>query len=264
MASQDRIVCLDSGTRVHVTDQGSGEALLCLHVLGSTRAEWTMACEPFSQVHRFLAPDLPGFGASDLPSRFWPIREYAAGMFDLLDRLGVRRAHVLGHSFGAVVAAEMAAMAPDRVAGLVLCSPPGGHAETQLRALGSLLAWVRDDGLPRMETLDDARLVTEMATPVFLELANMGLAMARGYLPALAALAGYPYEQRARTITAPTMLVWGSQDRLLPVAEARAWQSWIPGARVEVIDGVGHSLCFEAADPFHRLVLDFLGGLAPA
>ena len=261
MGAQDDRVRLGTGVEVQFTDEGSGEALLCLHVLGSTRAEWALAREPFAREHRFVAPDLPGFGASDAPAEHWPVGAYARAMFELLDRRGIRKAHVVGHSFGAVVATEMAASAPERVGGLVLCSPPGGDRETTRKAFGLLLEWVRDDGRARMVSLEDARAVTEMASEGFMELANMGLVMGRGFLPALAALAGYPYEQRARAIKAPTLVVWGSHDRLVPVADGATWRSWIPGARLEVLEGTGHSLCFEQADRFNSMVLAFLRGL---
>ncbi|MGH7723552.1 MAG: alpha/beta fold hydrolase, partial [Candidatus Dormibacteria bacterium] len=105
-------------------DRGSGPALLLLHGWGAHKELMAPIAERLSG-YRIVAPDLPGFGATPAPPRAWGVDEYAAWLVALLDRLGVERAHVVGHSNGGRVAIALAAAHPDRVGRLVLTDSAG-------------------------------------------------------------------------------------------------------------------------------------------
>jgi len=107
-----------------VLDQGSGPALLLLHGWGASKELMAPLAQRL-RGYRVVAPDLPGFGATPPPPQAWGVDEYATWVIAVLDRLGIERAHVIGHSNGGRVAIAMAASHPHRVARLVLTDSAG-------------------------------------------------------------------------------------------------------------------------------------------
>lgn len=252
------LVRLRSGLRLCIRDEGQGPAVVMLHGLGGNKDSWLLNVPAISGKARCITVDLPGHGESDAPSRFYAVGDYADDILDLLDVLGVDGATVVGTSFGAVVGLEVAARAPGRVRSLVLMAPPGLHRETLDRAIGVLLRWIRDDGLPRLRDLDEALLISPRMTEDLMLIANMNLACARTFLPALPAMAAWDGPSRAALVTCPTLIVWGDADRIMPVDQAEGWKRIMPAARLVVLEGAGHAAPFDAADAVNALLASVL------
>jgi pimeloyl-ACP methyl ester carboxylesterase len=269
------------GRRVNVVEIGRGPALMFVHGLGGSWANWLENVCAFAADHRVVALDLPGFGASELPRAPISIAGYARTLDALCDALAIDGAAVVGNSMGGFVAAELAIAHPRRVGRLCLVSAAGLsiqelRLEHALRALArverivalyggwiaarsSLLA--RRAGLRRMVLRAVAAHPELLPAPLVSE--QVAGAGRPGLLPALTAMASYPLRDRLGEIACPTLIVWGERDRLVPVGDAAEFERRIAGARKVVYPDTGHVPMLERPACFNEDLRAFLDG-APA
>jgi pimeloyl-ACP methyl ester carboxylesterase len=232
------------GTRIRFIEAGldhAGPPLLMLHGHRDEADHWFPNPLPaLAGEHRVIAPDLPGFGLSgEMPEYGLP--QYAAVMQAFLDALRVERANLLGHSMGAQVAIVMAAPQPERINKLVL---------------------VDSAGLPRLDPPWQVPLKM-LADSSTWSLRQYPLHMRFGARPA-ARREGLHILQKERvgnylkSLTMPTLIVWGSRDRVVPLEHGALMARHIPHARLAVIRAAGHVPFYQKPDEFNRLVLTFL------
>lgn len=241
---------------LYLHDEGEGAALLLLHGLGASARAFPLGGFPGARV---IAPDLPGCGRSGRWAAFEP-RELAEGLLGALRERGVERFEVIGHSFGGLVALELAALAPKAVAGLTLASVPvlGVPLELQL-FLSSPFAlfaapWIA--GAARSRPALAAYLRGLWGTRASLEERHVDVYeetarnadFAGAVLEGLRAVARYQFEGEAlRAAGLRVRVVWGEADRLVPVAVGRHLALQL-GTRLEVLPGVGHCVPEEHPD----------------
>ncbi len=221
------------GKAIQLFTGGAGAPLLYLH--GAGVYWWMPAHELLAARHRVHAPVHPGFGASEGYEEIEGIDDLVFHTLDVMDALGLERADVVGLSLGGWLAAELALRHPGRVNRLVLVDAAG----------------TRVPGIEREDLF--------MAGPARargLLFADPESVVARQIVPDAP-----PPERltsRLGRIKAPTLVIWGAQDRVLPLPLGQAYQRGIPGARLQTLDGCGHLPPFEQPEGFARLVLDFL------
>ena len=192
-----------------------------------------------------IAPDLPGHGGSDPWDPREPAEEQWRMLVAFLGALEVPPAAIVGHSRGGAVAIQLAARRPERVRALVLVS---------------------SGGLPfRSGTLDLVRMVADPGalTPSLVSRLRASSAAAKGYDEARARAMGQGRLERdlgmlLPSVLAPTLVLWGAQDPTVPGDVSERLARGIPGARLVVLDGVGHLPFIEAPDELSRLVRGFL------
>jgi pimeloyl-ACP methyl ester carboxylesterase len=224
---------------------------------------------------RCIAMDLPGFGASPMPAERISITGYAAIVDELLRTLGVSRAVVVGNSMGGFIGAEIAIRFGTWVDRLVLVSAAGLTIESQrnlyhlarvtgrITALGAGWLASRSDAVVRRPRLRKQLLAIVAAHPGRLP-APLAAEQLRGsgkpgFVPAMDALTSYPIRDRLPEIKAPTLVVWGEKDPLVPVRDAWEFGRLIPDARVVVYEDTGHVAMLERPAAFNGLLEDFLG-----
>lgn len=244
-----------NGTNLHLLSAGDGEPLLFLHGAGSA-ATWSPVHDGLARHFRVLAPDHPGFGLSDSPDWLDGIDDLVYFYLDFLDQLGIDRAHVLGHSVGGWLAAELAVAHSHRLRKLVLVNAIGLHVDgidqPDLFALSPA-----ESGVYLAYDKDAARAYVAATTPERAAVRDKGRS-------ALARLGSNPYlhnpklRSRLRRVRVPTLVAWGEADPLVPLEHARAYADGIPGATLAVIPRCGHSPPGERPDELLRLVLEFL------
>jgi pimeloyl-ACP methyl ester carboxylesterase len=276
------------GRWVNVIDIGpsaDGDAaagtIVWIHGLSGSWQNWLENLPLFAQTHRCIAMDLPGFGESEMPAETITISGYAATVDELLRELGVTRATVVGNSMGGFVGAEVAIRFGTWVEKLVLVSAAGltvehqrnDHALAALRRGSRLLAlgtgWLasKSDELARRPRSRRAILSLVAAhpdrLPAPLVAEQLHGAGKPGFIDALDALTSYPIRDRLGEITAPTLVVWGTKDALVPARDAWEFGELIPGARVVVYEDTGHVSMMERPVAFNELVQEFLGNTGP-
>ncbi len=249
------------GVKCRVLEGGGGAPLVYFHGAGGLLKD-NPFLDALAQRHSIFAPEWPGYGESSGDELLEDMLDFALHGWDVIDALGLTKPNILGHSMGGMIAAEMACLAPRDLGKLVLASPAG--------------LWIDAHPIPDVF----AMLPFEIANIMFAD-PQKGQSMMTGgadlsdiealkdyYIASQRrlAMAGkilFPIPNRRLSkrlyrLTAETLIVWGAADRLIIPAYAKRWQSLIPKARVEMIDGAGHMLPYEQPDAFVAAVQKFL------
>ena len=230
-----------------------GPAVVLLHAFPMSGAMWEPQISALS-AYRVLIPDLRGFGGTPLVAP-WLIEHAAA---DVLDSFEVPAVFV-GLSMGGYVALQIAAAAPERVKGLVLCdtrAEPDANENKLKRA--AAIDFVRKNGVPAFlgPFLKDA-VVNQRAASFLHGVAAKSSPEA--VMAALAALAARPDAVPGLPkITAPTAILVGSQDKITPLPLSETMRSRIPGAELHLIPDSGHFSNAENPVAFNERLLSFL------
>ncbi len=268
------------GRDVNLIDTGGdGPPLLFLHGLGGLWQNWLLNIPYFMDRFRVLAPDLPGFGRSELPAGKISIQGFARVIDALCTQLGIESPVVVGNSMGGFIGAELALAFPTRVTKLVLVSAAGISAEQMWRepvlAVGRLMAvstaraGVRQLPVAKRPRLRRAalqlvvRYPERLSVPLASELV-VG-AGTPGFIGGLDAVLGYSFRERLPDIEVPTLIVWGRNDILIPVDDAYEFERLIgENARAVVFDDTGHLAMVERPNRFNELLDQFIAGQAPS
>jgi pimeloyl-ACP methyl ester carboxylesterase len=255
--TEELIEVRDGRFKIRVLSAGEGDPVVFLH--GAGGLFWDPLHDAMSTSHRVIAPEHPGAGDSQGLEHVEDLWDLVLYYNELFDTLGLPRVTLVGHSFGGMVAAEIAATNPERVDKLVLLAPVG--------------LWRDDHPIPDFsgvppETLPDLLLADPtgpMATllpapdptdPESLFRAAMTIA---SILQFIWPLPDKGLGKRLYRVKAPTLLVWGASDRLVDPAYGDDFAAAISGARLELIAGAGHLPQLEQADRTATLVTEFLG-----
>jgi pimeloyl-ACP methyl ester carboxylesterase len=271
-----RWVTID-GDRVNTIDMGEGPAIVFVHGLSGSWPNWLEQLPVFAEDHRTIAMDLPGFGHSPMPHEHITISAYARTLDGLLDTLGVSAATVVGNSMGGFVATELAIAYPQRVERLVLVSAAGistyrhrdvERIEPYLRRVAPIVAaytgWTatRSDWMSRRAGLRNLSLGFVARHPSHLPAAlaaeQMRGAGKPGFMQALRANIDYPIRERLPEIVCPTLIVWGAEDRVIPVSDASVFEELIPNSRKVIFEDTGHVAMLERPASFNRLLSEFI------
>jgi pimeloyl-ACP methyl ester carboxylesterase len=266
------------GDRVAYQDVGSGpEALLLIHGMAGSSETWRAVIPQLSRNYRVVAPDLLGHGQSAKPRGDYSLGAFAVWLRDLLDELGISRATIVGQSLGGGVAMQFVYQHPDYCRRLILISSGG---------LGPDVGWTL-----RLLAAPGAELILPVIAPrPVLTAGNKlrswfsaaGIQSPRGsemwsayssfsdsdtrqaFLKTLRSVVDY----RGQAVSAlnrlhltselPTMVIWGDQDRIIPVEHGYAVHEARPGSRLEVLAGVGHFPHVERPSDVVDLIDDFI------
>lgn len=263
-----------AGRSVNYVEMGepSGDALVLIHGLSGRWANWLENIPFFARDRRVIALDLPGFGHSEMPAEPISITGFARCVEELCGRLDLGRIDIVGNSMGGFVGAEMGIRFPDRVEGLVLVSAAGISivnlrrnsaivAARMLAAAGASSAAQQRAVLSRPAWTHAAfslvfRHPTRMPRELLFE--QMIGAGKPGFVPAMEALTSYDFTDRLPDVKARTLVLWGTNDMLVPVRDAYEFERLIPGARALVMEDTGHCAMLERPIAFNREVKRFL------
>lgn len=264
-----------AGQRVfhHRRSRSGGRPLVLLHGYGLSHWAWRHVIPRLADEHDVIAIDLLGFGESDRP----PVHEFrydaaaqTEAVLGVLDALGIERAHLMGHSMGAAIALHTAARRPERVDRLIAVGSIAYPFRVPLETRAALLPYVGTfimktfytKGLLtrylRKQVYQDPRFVTEDWVDYIWERMNRP----GGFEAAHAALRFITHASAVarcvRAVRAPTLIVWGERDRVLPLAHGQRLVGEVAGAELAVIPSCGHSPAEEKPDELLAAVLPFL------
>jgi pimeloyl-ACP methyl ester carboxylesterase len=263
-------------------EPGSRPVLLLVHGMAGSSAVWKAMLPRLGERYHVIAPDLPGHGESAKPRSDYSLGAYANTLRDLMIAVGVPSATVVGHSLGGGVVMQLAYQHPQRCQRLVLVSSGG---------LGTEVSWLlRAFTLPGTEYLMPVLFpgfVRDAGNAVSQAVARFGIRWAKAEQEwrAYASLTD-PQNRHSfvRTLRAvidpsgqsvsahdklylarhlPTMIVWGTNDTIIPVSHAEAAHQAVPGSRLEILDGVGHFPPAEVPVQMTDIVIDFVDTTEP-
>ncbi len=259
--------------RIAYAQAGTGLPVLLLHGLGADHAIWRPTVAALSQRFTVYAPDLPGHGQSAHPKRAYTLDFGVAFAAALLDALRLEKAAVIGASMGGMLATALAVRHPQRVQALVLADPAGLGRElarpmrlATVPVIGPLLAFLDmrfGPGLIPSLVHRPERLEPGMAQEIYRMASAPGVRSAAlnvlhqgvspgGMKPALVQLEGFS------GLTCPVLVLWGAEDKIIPVAHAELARKALPAAQVHVFLECGHLPFLEEAEASNRLVSAFL------
>ncbi|MGB3400273.1 MAG: alpha/beta fold hydrolase [Candidatus Deferrimicrobiaceae bacterium] len=255
------------GFRMYYETQGGGEPLLLINGLGSDSTEWLFQFPAFARCFLVVAFDNRGAGRSDPPPGPYSTAQMADDAAALLTHLGANHAHVLGVSLGGMVAQEVALRHPEQVWKLVLaCTAPGGEGSVR-PAPEVLKHFVRSPGGdPEEEVrrvlpfLYSERYLRDHPEEIeeFVRRRLAGPVCVEGHAAQLAAAMSHSAWERLTTIGAPTLVIAGDGDRVVPTENSRRIAERIPDAKLVILPGAPHRLFAENAEDFNRAVISFL------
>lgn len=266
-----RRACSINGRRVSYVDIGGGPAVVLVHGQGGSWRYWLRVLPALAVHCRVIAVDLPGFGDSDPVVGESIIAEQVASLHGLMRHLGLARAVFVGHSMGGLATMRVGVEHPGTAAGIVLVDAGGspmGKSRTAL-VLGSFrvvhavlsVGWIA-------RTIARNRIATAVFfAPAVAESGSVSEELALelvprmatpGFLTTMRAAAAELGSIRPGDIAAPTLVIWGTRDRILTVSGGRALAARIPGARFVAIESVGHCPMVECPAEFASLVTDFV------
>jgi pimeloyl-ACP methyl ester carboxylesterase len=236
--------------------------------LGYDSWMWYRQLPAFSRRFRVLVYDNRGVGRSGKPPGPYTHAQNAADLAGLLDYLGGQRAHVLGISMGGFIAQEFALAYPGRVAGLVLgCTGFGGPHMVPVSPEAQRALLPAPDLAPAEKIRRSMPIAfgnqrwPEEHREEFQQIIGWRLAYPQppdaAVAQAMAALT-FDTESRLGTISAPTLVIAGTADRVVPPENSRLLAAAIPGARLALLECAGHLMFIEAYERFNREVVEFL------
>jgi pimeloyl-ACP methyl ester carboxylesterase len=256
------------GVRMRYVRRGEGPPVVLIHGLASSIYTWKDVLPGLAAHHDVVALDLPGFGGSDIPQPLQR-RAYFGQVLGLLDRLGIARASFVGNSMGGAVALAIAARAPERVDRLVAIDAAAYAFDPSQRPpllrfvgpFGGLL-----DALPVQRRLtgvglsqvfaDGSKVSDERLDEYVVPLSRPGAMAAIRTLVTDPDPMGFP--ELLGSVKAPTLVIWGRQDRWLPLPQGERLAREVAGARLEVLDPCGHVPQEERPADVLRLIEEFL------
>lgn len=262
-----------NGIRTHYVAAGEGEPLLLLHGLGASLMAWATNIEPLSQRFSVYAIDIPGHGDSDKPDLDYLMPTAVNFIRGFMEALDIERASFAGNSMGGMIALRIAVELPELVDRLVLVDTAG---------LGRDLAWfIRAMSLPLVgeiienpsprntrlllkrifhdPSLAPDSLIREIhRTRVLPGSKRAILRIIRGAIGLRGLHSKWIMTDELEQLNSPILIVWGAQDRIIPVSHATNAAQIAPQVSLSIFEECGHWPQMEKGNEFNRVVLDFL------
>jgi pimeloyl-ACP methyl ester carboxylesterase len=246
--------------QAEVLRAGQGDPLIYLHGAVGHKG-WAPFLDRLAEHFTVYAPYIPGYSQSTGLDLLDDVLDLTLHHFELMDALGLSSAHVVGHFLGGMIAAEMSAVAPGYVKNLVLASPAGlwrddapvvDFLAMNPAELQECLWATSGDG-----SSDDDAESAERAQALLLPERVQDLTAAGKFLWPIP---DRGLKRRAYRIKAPSLIIWGGEDRINPPVYAEDFSRLIVGSRVQVLAKAGHLPMLEQPDAFSEAILGFLNG----
>jgi pimeloyl-ACP methyl ester carboxylesterase len=252
-----------NGIKLYYQVHGHGDPLVLIQGFGGGHEGWFFQARVFKKVFKVIIFDNRGIARTDRSPEPYTIETMADDTIGLMDHLGIEKAHILGMSLGGVVAQEMAIKYPARVKKLILVCTLAEQAGIPeaipefSKALGDRRS---ADVYELMDTIVslafNKRRYRMITVPMWRrQVKRLGV---DGYLDQMEALSGHSTLDRLHLIEAPTLVMTGTEDRIVPPRSSDEIAERIPNAELLKVDGGSHAFFLEKRRRFNREILDFL------
>lgn len=260
-----------SNTEIAYWDQGDGPVLFLLHGMTGSKENWEPNIGSLSAHYRVIAPDWPGHGESDCPDLDYGIPLFTRALKEMMDRLGIGRAHLAGNSMGGHVSLAAALERPDATASICLIGSTGANIELTkdrlpydpeaLLQLGTfaplpeetvhaMVKWVVRNWNEWSDKLVAQRLAAQHLPDAHQRF--------RAAMMSLLSILEANLADRLGEVRVPTLALWGDKDRQVRVSNAHFIEAHVPGARKIIFEACGHCPQLEYPERFNQALLDWL------
>jgi 3-oxoadipate enol-lactonase len=254
---------LNQGVKIYWEEAGQGTPILLIMGLGWPSYMWYRTRPLLAEKYRVITFDNRGAGRSDVPAGPYPISLMASDAAAVLDAAGIESAHLYGVSMGGMITQEFALQYPKRVKSLILgCTASGGpeavRAEPEVlevlmrqgmtpeEAARAINPYIYDKSTPKERIDEDVKIRLEWPPA------------AEGFAGQLQGIIMWEAYSRISQIAAPTLVIHGETDRLVPPANGKMIAARIPGAKLVMLPHASHIFSTDQPEPSHRAVLEFL------
>ena len=246
---------------------GAGEPLLLIMGLGANATAWVLQIEEFSKHYTVIAFDNRDSGRSEKMTGSYSMRQMASDAIGLLDELSIGTAHVFGMSMGGMIAQELILHYPDRVRSLVLGGTMAGGPQAVMPGPQFIAEWISVASLPLEQKIEaglrflysDEFIAEHKERLLDRALTNSHLIAPPNALQRqIMAVMGYNVHERLHEIDAPTLVLTGTDDKIVPSANSKILANGIPAAGLVEYECAGHGFIVEKAQETNSQVLDFL------
>ena len=241
--------------RIAYSEGGKGEPVILIHGFGASSDNWNRMAGRLTKKFRVIAPDMPGWGQSTrIDSTSYAYPQQVERLQEFLSALGLRRVHLVGHSMGGFISSAYAARYPEQVVTLALLAPHG-VTEPQPGELALSVAagdnWLVARNVPEFDRLLNKVFAKRPYMPksvlkLFAAYAIRGSAKSARIFAEMQSN-DPTLEERLPLVKAPTLIIWGNQDRVLNVSGAEVFRTLIKGSELTVLPGIGHMPLIENA-----------------
>jgi 3-oxoadipate enol-lactonase len=257
-----------NGTQIHYEEKGAGYPVVLVHGLGFDRRMWEHQVETLSRSYRTINVDLRGHGGSASPDMVYDLDMMTEDVYQVMGRLGIGQAHLVGLSMGGMIIMRMALAHTEAVRSLALLDTSAAPEMPDRAPAYELMAQTaRQEGMenlvdPMMAIFFSANFLRDQPEQAkrererLLKLDRIGVSSA-----AYAVTRRKDITDRLREIKVPTLVIVGELDSATPVEKSRAIEAAIPGSRLKIIPGTGHMSPIEKPAEVTRLIVDFLDGV---
>ncbi len=253
----------NQGARIYWDEQGSGDPVLLIMGLGYPSYLWHRTRPLLAERYRTIALDNRGSGQSDVPPGPYPIAVMASDAAAALDAAGVERAHVFGLSMGGMIAQEFALQYPRRVRSLILgCTSAGGP--NAVRAEKQVTDILTARGVPPEEAAKAMRpFIYDAGTPLArieedMDIRRKWFPRPEGFIAQLMGIFAWESYSRLEQITAPTLVIHGLSDQLIPPGNGELIAAKIPSAKLVLLPHASHIFITDQQEASHKAIMDFL------
>jgi pimeloyl-ACP methyl ester carboxylesterase len=254
--------------KIYWDEQGRGTPILLIMGLGYPSVMWYRTRPVLAPRYRTIVLDNRGVGRSSMPPGPYPIALMASDAAAVLDAARVESAHVFGISMGGMIAQEFALLYPKRVRSLILgCTASGGPHAVRAEADATQMIMARGQMTPEEAAQAAVSFIYDSGTPR--ARIDEDLAMRRPWFPRpeayqaqLQGIIAWEAYSRLPQITAPTLVIHGESDRLVPPGNGKLIAERIPGAKLILIPNASHIFSTDQPEAAHQAVLEFLGAQA--
>ena len=254
----------NQGARIYWDAQGHGAPILLIMGLSYPSYMWHRTRPVLAAHYQTIAFDNRGVGRSDVPPGPYPIALMASDAAAVLDAAGIESAHLFGVSMGGMIAQEFALQYPKRVRSLILgCTGAGGPTAVRAEPDAIQMLMTRDKMTPEQAAEAPVPFIYDAATPR--ERIDEDIAIRQPWFPRpeayaaqLQGILAWEAYSRLPGITAPTLVIHGQNDRLVPPGNGKLIADRIPGAKLVMIPHASHLFLTDQTEVAHRAILEFL------
>jgi 3-oxoadipate enol-lactonase len=255
----------NAGLKLAYAKQGSGPLVIFMHGIGGNRSNWDEQQTELSNNYCTIAWDARGYGDSDDPQQTLKFSDFADDLNALLDHLNVEHAHLVGLSMGGYIAQDFFGFYPHRVATLTLADTSQGFGAADEAARQDFLARrlaPLESGLTPADIAP--KMVDVLAGPKATEETRQRLTdsvsavRSEAYIQALKATVSTDFRHILPRIDVPTLIIVGSEDKVLPREESQILADAISDAELATIEHAGHLSNIEFPDRFNNILREFL------